>query len=93
MIATIGSIAARAAGDAVGAVADDDGLRGSVQHIAAGDFALADHDGTAGNEAGNSHSPVLAGGVTAQHRPVPVLYGKFRTGDRLASHGVQLGQS
>ena len=76
----------------IGAIFHDDGLGRGIEDIAAGNFRL-DHDhGAAGNEARDRHSPVLAGGVAAQHSAIAVLDGELGARDRLPGDGVQFGQ-
>ena len=91
-VGRVGTAAVIAAGQAVGPVLHDDGLGRCIQHIAVGDFALVDHNGAARYKSCDRHGAVFAGGVAAQHIPVPILHGKLGIGDGLAGHGVQLGQ-
>ena len=76
----------------VGAVFDSDRLGRGVENIAGRHLRLGHHHSAAGDEAGDRHRAVLAGGVAAQHSAVAVLDREFRTGNRLSGDRVQLGQ-
>ena len=91
-IAAAACVSGTAAAHRVGAVFDNDCLGSGVQNIAGRHFCLGDYHSAAGNEARHNDSPILAGGIAAQHSAAAVLDSEFRTGNGLAGDGVQLGQ-
>ena len=76
----------------VGAIFHDDGLGRSIQDIAIRHLGFRHDHCAAGNEAGDCHRAVLAGGIAAQKIAIAVLHREHRTRNRFPGNGVQLGQ-
>jgi len=84
--------AASGAGQGVGTVFYDDGLRGGIQYISVRDLIFRHHYGGAGNEAGDGHGPIRSSGISTDQVPVAVLHRENRVGNRLPVSGVHLFQ-
>ena len=91
-IAAAACVSGTAAAHRVGAVFDDDRLGSGVKNISGRHFCLGDYHSAAGNEARHNDSPILAGGIAAQHSPVAVLDRELSAGNRLPGDRIQLGQ-
>ena len=71
----------------IGAILHNDGFGHTVQHIAIRHLGFGHHHSAAGNKARHNDSPILAGGVAAQHSAVAVLYSELGAGNRFAGDG------